>query len=188
MNGAGVNGAGVNGLAVRDATAADAAGCAAIYAPYVLGTAVSFEAVPPTPEELARRIEVAVRAHAWLVAERDGVLIGYAYATEYRSRPAYRWTCEVSVYVAEGEHGGGVGRSLYEALLGRLAGRGFRTAVAAMTLPNPASAGLHEALGFRPSGVLRHVGWKDGRWHDVALLQRALSPDADDESPPADPS
>ena len=174
----------MTGPAVRDATAADAAACAAIDAPYVLGTAVSFETEAPTSDELARRIEAAQRQHAWLVAERDGAVVGYAYATAYRSRPAYRWTCEVSVYVDEREHRGGVGRSLYGALLDRLAGRGFRTAVAAMTLPNQASAGLHEALGFSPAGVRAHVGWKDGRWHDVALLQRTIPAEPYAEEPP----
>jgi L-amino acid N-acyltransferase YncA len=161
-------------VGVRDATPADAAACAAIYAPYVTGTAVSFETEPPDAENLALRIVATLETHAWLVEERAGVVVGYAYATAYKSRPAYRWTCEVSVYVAPGQQRGGVGRSLYEALLGRLAGRGYRTAVASMTLPNPASSGLHAALGFRPVGVLRDVGWKAGRWHDVALLQRRI--------------
>ena len=173
---------------VRDATSADAAACAAIYAPYVSDSAVSFETDPPVPEELARRIRTALERHAWLVAERDGDVVGYAYATAYRSRPAYRWTCEVSVYVASEVQRGGVGRSLYAALLERLAARGFRTAVAAMTLPNPASAALHEALGFTPSGVLAHVGWKAGRWHDVALLQRGLGPEPYGPDLPAETS
>jgi L-amino acid N-acyltransferase YncA len=166
----------VTGLAVRAATVADATACAAIYAPYVLDTAASFETHPPEPAELGRRIEEALETHAWLVAEREGVLVGYAYATAYKPRPAYRWTCEVSIYVSVDQQRGGVGRALYGALFERLATRGFRTAVATMTLPNPASAGLHEALGFSVSGVLTQVGWKSGRWHDVALLQRALGP------------
>lgn len=175
-------------LTVRDATTADASGCAAIYAPYVLGTAASFETEPPGAEELVRRIEAALSTHAWLVAERDDRLAGYAYATAYKPRPAYRWTCEVSVYVVAGEQRGGVGRSLYDALLERLATRGFRTAVASMTLPNPASAGLHAALGFRPAGVLARVGWKAGRWHDVALFQRELGPGPYGSEAPAEPS
>ena len=175
----------MTGLALRDATTADATACAAVYAPYVLATAASFETEPPDPGELARRIEAALRTYAWLVAERDGVLVGYAYATAYKPRAAYRWTCEVSVYVDVDQQRGGAGRALYGALLERLATRGFRTAVATMTLPNPASAGLHEALGFSVSGVLTRVGWKSGRWHDVALLQRALgSGPLGDEEPP----
>ena len=178
----------MTGLALRDATTADASGCAAVYAPYVLATAASFETEPPDPAELARRIEAALRTHAWLVAERDGVLAGYAYATAYKPRPAYRWTCEVSVYVDVDQQRGGVGRALYGALLERLATRGFRTVVATMTLPNPASAALHEALGFRTSGVLTQMGWKAGRWHDVALLQRTLGPARQSDDEPPEPS
>ncbi|HEY0237754.1 MAG TPA: GNAT family N-acetyltransferase [Friedmanniella sp.] len=178
----------MTGLVVRDATTADAAACAAVYAPYVLGTAASFELDPPGAEELALRIAAALRTHAWLVAERDGTPVGYAYATAYKPRPAYRWTCEVSVYVDAAQQRGGVGRSLYLALLERLAARGFRTAVATMTLPNAASAGLHEALGFSPAGMLARVGWKHGHWHDVALLRRTLGPELGDAGPPAEPS
>lgn len=177
-------------LVVRDATTADAAACGAVYAPYVRSSAASFETEPPSAEEMARRIGAALATHAWLVAERDGALVGYAYATAYKARPAYRWTCETSVYVGAGAQGAGVGRTLYVALLDRLAGRGFRTAVAGMTLPNPASAGLHAALGFTPCGVLPRVGWKAGRWHDVALLSRPLghAPSADVAHPDAAPA
>ncbi len=174
---------------VRDATAADATACATVYAPYVSGTAASFEAVPPSPDEMARRIAAAQVEHAWLVAERDGTVVGYAYATAWKTRPAYRWTCETSVYVDADARGGGVGRALYTELLDRLADRGFRALVAGMTLPNPASAALHAALGFRRSGVLERVGWKAGRWHDVALLQRDLGPgdEPDEDGPPPGP-
>lgn len=163
---------------IRDATEADAPACARVYAPYVRDTAISFELEPPDAAELARRIAAAQRAHAWLVAEDAGAVLGYAYAGDYRARAAYRWSCEVSVYVALDRRGAGVGRALYEALLPRLAGLGFRTAVAGTTLPNDASVRLHEALGFEPAGVIRAVGWKLGRWHDVALLQRPLGPGA----------
>lgn len=159
---------------VRAATLDDASACAAVYAPYVEATAASFETEPPSTEAMAGRIAAALGSHAWLVAERAGTVVGYAYATAYRARRAYRWTCETSVYVDAAAQGGGVGHALYEELLARLTARGFRTAVAAMTLPNPASARLHEALGFTRSGVLTDVGWKGGRWHDVALYQRAL--------------
>nr|WP_232531169.1 GNAT family N-acetyltransferase [Microlunatus antarcticus] len=176
-------------MLVRDATSADAQTCAEIYAPYVAGTAASFETDPPTPAEVARRIAVAQQHHAWLVAERDGAVLGYAYGTDWKSRPAYRWTCETSVYVADGRRGGGVGRTLYDALLARLTVRGFRTVIASMTLPNTASARLHEALGFRPVGVLSRVGWKNGRWHDVALLRCSLGPDpAETDDAPPEPS
>jgi phosphinothricin acetyltransferase len=167
---------------VRDATDGDAAACAAIYAPYVAGTAISFETEPPTVAEMARRIAAARQDHAWLVLEEGGEVVGYAYAAPVKERAAYRWSCEVSVYLAPGRNGAGRGRSLYEALLGRLAERGYRQAIAGMTLPNEPSAALHRALGFEPIGVQRRIGWKHGGWRDVAWVQRALT---DDDGPPA---
>ena len=167
---------------IRDATDDDAAACAAIYAPYVAETAVSFEDEPPSAEEMGRRIAAARQAHAWLVLEEDGTVVGYAYAGPVKQRPAYRWSCEVSVYLARGRSGAGRGRALYGALFARLAERGYRRAVAGMTLPNDASVGLHRALGFEPVGVQRRIGWKHGAWRDVAWVQRSLT---DDEGPPA---
>ncbi len=168
-------------VVVRDATDGDAAACAAVYAPYVTGTAVSFEAEPPSPAEMGRRIAAAQESHAWLVLEEDGRVVGYAYGGPFRTRTAWQWSCEVSVYLEPGRRRGGGGRALYEALLQRLADRGYRTAVAGMTLPNEASEAFHRALGFRPVGTFPRVGWKDGRWHDVAFAQRPLG----DDSPPA---
>jgi len=159
---------------VRDAVAADAAACAAIYAPYVLDTAVTFEVEPPDAAELARRITTAAERHAWLVLEDDARVVGYAYGGPFKERAAYRFACEVSVYLEVGLRRSGAGRALYGVLLPRLAQRGFRTAAAGMTLPNAASVGLHTALGFEPVGTFRRVGWKHGRWHDVAWVQRDL--------------
>ena len=163
---------------VRRATLDDAEACATIYAPYVRDTAISFESEPPTVEEMARRIAGAQEQHDWLVLV-DGVeVLGYAYAGTWRSRPAYRFTCELGIYLAQGARGRGGGRLLYEALLARLGELGFRTVVAGMTRsasqPNPASEALHMALGFEPAGVMRRVGWKFGTWHDVAFFQRVL--------------
>jgi phosphinothricin acetyltransferase len=166
---------------VREATAADAAACAAIYAPYVTDTAVSFETEPPGPDEMAARIAAA---HEWLVLEDGGRVVGYAYAGRFAPRAAYRWACEVSVYLERGRHRTGGGRALYAALLPRLAARGFRVAVAGMTLPNDASVGLHRAMGFEPVGTYRRIGYKHGAWHDVAWTQRVL---ADGDEPPAEP-
>jgi L-amino acid N-acyltransferase YncA len=171
----------VTGL-VRDATDDDAAPCAAIYAPYVADTTVSFEDEPPSAEEIGRRIALARQRHAWLVLEEDGEVVGYAYAAPVKERAAYRWSCEVSVYLAHGRGGAGRGRALYEALFARLADRGYRQVIAGMTLPNDASAGLHRALGFEPIGVQRRIGWKHGAWRDVAWVQRSLT---DDDGPPA---
>jgi L-amino acid N-acyltransferase YncA len=162
---------------VRDATAADAGACAAIYAPYVLDTAVTFEIEPPDAAEFARRIAAAAERHAWLVVEDDGRVTGYAYGGPFKERAAYRFACEVSVYLELGLRRSGAGRALYDVLLPRLAQRGFRTAAAGMALPNPASVGLHRALGFEPVGTFRRVGWKHGRWHDVAWAQRDLDVD-----------
>ena len=170
-------------MQVRDATAEDAAACAAIYAPYVTDTAITFEYDPPTAAEMVRRIAAAQRAHAWLVLEEEGRAVGYAYAGPFKERAAYQWSAEVSVYVEAGRRRSGSGRLLYEALFARLADRGFRTLVAVMTLPNDASEGLHRALGFEAVGTLRRVGWKHGRWRDVAWAQRRIGRD---DGPPTE--
>src|SRR5450759_4559462 len=132
---------------IREASERDAEACAAIYAPYVTDTAITFEIDPPPAAEMAERIATATRTHAWVVLEDDGSVVGYAYGGPYKSRAAYRWSCEVSVYLERGRRRTGGGRALYDALFLRLAERGFRTAVAGMTLPNDGSVGLHHAMG-----------------------------------------
>jgi L-amino acid N-acyltransferase YncA len=169
---------------IRDATAADAAACTAIYAPYVLQTSVSFEVEPPTPDQMAARIADASAKHAWLVLEVDDRVVGYAYAHPFAERAAYRWACQVSIYLERERHRSGGGRLLYEGLLARLADRGYRRAMAGMTMPNEASAGFHQALGFEPVGVYRRVGWKNGAWHDVAWVQKTI---LEDDDPPPEP-
>jgi L-amino acid N-acyltransferase YncA len=166
---------------VRQATPGDAVACAAIYAPYVTDTAISFETEPPSADEMAARIAGAIE---WLVLEDDRVA-GYAYASPFHARAAYRWACEVSVYLEKGRRRTGAGRALYEPLLATLTERGFRVAVAGMTLPNPASEGLHRALGFEPVGTYRRIGYKFGAWHDVAWTQRML---ATGDGPPPEPA
>lgn len=168
---------------VRDASRRDAEACAAIYASYVTDTAISFEDEPPTPAEMAKRIATARRTHGWVVLDDGGRVVGYAYGAALKSRPAYRWACEVSVYLELGRRRSGAGRALYDELFARLAERGFRTAVAGMRLPNDASVGLHRAMGFEPVGVYRRIGWKHGRWHDVAWMQRTI---CTGEDPPAE--
>jgi L-amino acid N-acyltransferase YncA len=169
-------------MRVREATEHDAASCAAIYAPYVTDSVISFELEPPSAAEMAARIAAA---HDWLVLEDDeGRIAGYAYAGLFAPRAAYRWATEVSVYVRQGFERRGCGRMLYEALLPRLAARGFRMAIAGMTLPNDASVALHRALGFQPVGTYRRIGYKHGAWHDVAWTQRELLPG---DEPPAEP-
>jgi L-amino acid N-acyltransferase YncA len=173
-------------MLVRDAAeAGDAAACAAIYAPYVRDTAITFEWDPPSAEEMAQRIAESRRTHAWLVAEEDGRVVGYAYGGPFKTRAAYRWSCEVSVYVELGRRRTGAGRALYEELFTRLSARGYATACAGMTLPNDASTALHKALGFEPVGTYRRIGWKHDTWHDVAWAQRPLRTPA---TPPVEPA
>ena len=169
---------------VRAAVTTDAPACAAIYAPYVTDTAITFESQPPPAAEMQQRIEAAARGHAWFVLEEGGRVVGYAYGGPFNKRAAYRWSCEVSVYVELGRRRTGAGRALYEALLRRLAERGFRMAAAGMTLPNEASVALHRAMGFEPVGVYRRIGYKHGTWHDVAWMQVPLGGGQD---PPAEP-
>ena len=158
----------------------DAAACAAIYAPSVESTPVSFELSPPDAAEFARRIEKHSATHQFLVAEEDGEVVGYAYACRWRERPAYDWAVEVSIYIDGDHHRTGVGRALYTELFERLRAQGFRVAVAGTTLPNPPSVALHEGMGFEPIGALREIGWKQGAWHDVGYWQLRLAPDAAD--------
>ncbi|HET7573983.1 MAG TPA: GNAT family N-acetyltransferase [Solirubrobacterales bacterium] len=173
-------------LSVRSADPTrDAAACAAIYAPHVEASAVSFEESAPSAAQMTARIERVAATHAWLVAELSGRVVGYAYACPFQDRPAYRWSVGVSVYVDAAARGEGVGRALYSELLGRLRARGFRMACAGITLPNEASVRLHEGLGFQQAGVNREIGWKDGAWRDVGWWQLELAPAG--EGAPAEP-
>lgn len=172
---------------IRDADAErDGAACATIYAPYVTGAATSFEEVPPDADDFEERIERVTRTHPWLVAERDGAVVGFAYATAHRARAAYRWTAETSVYVADRHRGDGVGRALYATLLDLLREQGLQTALAGITEPNAASVALHRALGFERVGVYREVGYKAGAWRDVSWWQLALG--ASEDGAPTEPS
>jgi phosphinothricin acetyltransferase len=159
--------------------------CAAIYAPFVAESAVSFEDVPPDGAEFARRIEATSARYPWLVADDDGEVAGYAYATPYRDRAAYRWAAESAVYVGESHRRRGVGRQLYGALFDLLTRQGIRMVCAGVTLPNPGSVALHEACGFEPVGVYRRIGYKHGRWHDVGWWQLQLP--GGDAEPLAEP-
>lgn len=164
---------------VRDADpAGDAAACAAIYAPYVERGHETFELVAPSPAEFAARISITREAHEWLVAEdAGGVVVGYAYAGPHNERAAYRWACNCAIYVDKNARRSGVGRALYSQLFEKLRERGFLTVVAGVTLPNPASEGLHAAFGFRTVGTYRGIGYKLGRWHDVMWMQADLVPE-----------
>jgi len=169
-------------VTLRAATAADAAAVLEIYRPSIEGSAVSFEVVVPSIEEIAARIEKSRARWQWLVAEREGRILGYAYGTEHRARAAYRWSVEVSAYVRSDGRRQGVGRALYLRLFDDLAALGFCQAFAGIVLPNDASVALHRAVGFEPVGVFHRVGRKLGRWHDVAWFERPLGP-----TPPEEP-
>lgn len=159
---------------IRPALTADAPTLLAIYQPFVEATAVSFEMVPPTIQEFTARIEKARSHWQWLVAETAGRPIGYAYASSHRERAAYRWSVEVSAYVAPEYQRQGIGRALYRRLFEDLAEKGFCNAYAGISLPNDASVALHRSVGFEHIGVFKAVGRKFGRWHDVAWFQRTL--------------
>jgi L-amino acid N-acyltransferase YncA len=169
---------------VRLARTEDAAAIAAIYAPYVTDSFVSFETDAPDEAEMRRRIAGGGTTHPWLVAEVEGTIAGYASASPFRPRPAYRYCVETSVYLDGAHCGRGLGRTLYAALLGLLERQGYVQAIGAISLPNQASVRLHEALGFAAAGVYRQVGWKCGGWRDVGLWQRALAPAT---APPSEP-
>jgi L-amino acid N-acyltransferase YncA len=172
-------------MTIRLATAADAAAIAEIYAPYVTGSTVSFEAEPPEEAEMAARLASGGALYPWFVCEgEDGAIAGYASASAFRARHAYRFSVETSVYVAQGEHGRGIGRRLYETLLPLLEAQGFSQAIAAVTLPNAASVALHERLGFVRAGTYERVGFKLGQWLSVGLWQRPLAPLRDDPPEP----
>jgi len=175
---------------IRLATADDAAAIASIYAPYVTGSAVSFETEPPDEVEMRSRILAGGDLYPWLVADDQGEILGYAYACAFRARKAYRFAVEATVYVAGGAQGRGIGRQLYAALIPMLEAQGFTQAIAAITLPNEASVRLHEAQGFAQAGVYREVGFKLGEWRSVGLWQRSLAPlsDRPEEPSPFSPS
>jgi L-amino acid N-acyltransferase YncA len=169
---------------IRFAEPSDAAGILAIYAPYCESTCVSFEVVAPTIEQIQERISRITTDYPWLVAEIDGQIAGYVYASRHHERAAYRWSVDVAVYVAAGQQRRGVGRILYETLFSILREQGYFKAFAGITLPNPASVGLHESLGFRPAAVYQGVGYKFGRWLDVGWWQRDLQPERDNPAEP----
>jgi len=169
---------------IRTTRLNDAVAIAAIYAPIVRDTAISFEIDPPSPDDLRERIRGSIDTYPWLSAQIDDAMAGYAYAGRHRERAAYRWSVEVSVYVHPEYRRRGVAHALYTRLVQILARQGFRSAFAGITLPNVASVGLHEALGFTPLGVYRQVGFKLGAWREVGWWRLGLSAA---EGPPTEP-
>jgi phosphinothricin acetyltransferase len=171
-------------MLIREADPArDAQACADVYAPYVTGSVISFEEQPPSAEQIAARMAAA---YVWLVAEHEGVGVGYAYASRHHERAAYRWAADVAVYIDSAHHRAGIGRSLYTELFARMRAGGVWTLIAGITEPNPPSTGLHQAFGFQPVGTYRRIGWKAGSWHDVTWWQLELRPG--EPGPPAEPT
>jgi phosphinothricin acetyltransferase len=165
---------------VRSASSADAKAIAEIYRPYVEETAISFEAVPPSAEEFKARIEDTLQKFPWLVYESGGEILGYAYAGAHRTRCAYEWSVECTVYVKKDAHGRGIGKELYQALFKILKDQGAVNIIAGISLPNAASVGLHESLGFQKVANFKDVGFKLGQWWDVGYwqlqIQRPVQP------------
>jgi L-amino acid N-acyltransferase YncA len=159
---------------IRPATAADATACAEIYAPNVTDSWVSFEIDPPNEAEMAQRIANYSASHGWLVAEIDGAIAGYAYASPHRTREAYSTSADVAVYVNPEFARNGIGGQLYDALFPLLKARNIHAVFAGIALPNDASIALHETKGFKPVGIYREVGWKMDGWRDVGWWQRLL--------------
>jgi len=166
------------------ARADDAAAIAAIYAPHCESASVSFEIVAPSADEMATRIERVTARFPWLVLDEDGAIEGYAYASQHRDRAAYQWSVDAAVYVDAKHRRRSVGRALYTTLFELLRRQGLFKVYAGVTLPNPASTGLHEAMGFRAVGVYRGVGYKLGAWHDVIWYALPLQPERSNPSPP----
>jgi L-amino acid N-acyltransferase YncA len=174
-------------IALRAATADDAGAIAAIYAPHVLAGTVSFEEEAPDARTMRAHMAASHGLYPWIVAtsgEAEGGVIGYAYASEFSTRRAYRWTVETTIYVADVAQRQGIGRLLYPGLIATLREQGFTQAIGRIALPNERSIALHEAVGFRRAGVFREIGYKHGQWIDVGYWQREL---AEPGAPPAEP-
>jgi L-amino acid N-acyltransferase YncA len=156
-----------------------------IYAPYCDNdSAVSFEIVPPSIEEMQERLAKTLQQYPWLVYVCDDSILGYAYASMHRQRAAYRWSVDTSIYISEAAHRHGIAKALYSSLLAILRLQGYINAYAGIALPNPASIGLHKAFGFTEVGIYRQVGYKGSAWHDVAWLELELQPRS---TPPEEP-
>lgn len=174
-------------VTIRAADETDAGAIAGIYAPIVEETHVSFETDPPSATEMAGRIRDATERFPWLVCEHEGAVVGYAYAGVHKERPAYRWSVDASVYVAEEHRRSGVARALYESLLSILHEQGFYTVYAVIALPNPSSVAFHESLGFERVALYEDAGYKRGDWHDVGHWERSIRSPRAEASPPSPP-
>ncbi len=162
----------------------DAADILEIYRPFVTGTVVTFEELVPTVEEFRQRIKTVLEEAPYLVCEIDGVIVGYAYASAYRTRASYRWNREVTVYINPDFQGMNIGTALYTALIAMLRMQHYGNLLAVVTLPNEGSARLHERMGFKACAVFNQVGYKMNKWHQVGWWELAL---ADPDEKPLEP-
>ena len=169
---------------IRLVSTDDAEEIQAIYAPHVRESAISFERTPPAVEDIRQRILDIEDSRPWLVCEHDGGVVGYAYAGSHRVREAYQWSVESSVYVHSDYHRSSIARGLYTSLLAVLDLQGYQNVYAGTTLPNPASVGFHEAMGFELVGVYENVGAKNGEWYDVQWRQLSLGDHPSSPDPP----
>ena len=176
-------------VTITPAQAADAAELAAIYAHHVIHGTASYETVPPDAAAFAARLaKVQAGAAPWLVArDAAGVMLGYAYASQFRDRAAYRFACENSIYIRHDRRGEGIGKQLLAALISAASACGFRQMIAVIGGGEPGSVGLHTALGFTPAGTLRSIGRKHGCWLDTVYMQLALG-EGDSTPPPEEPA
>jgi phosphinothricin acetyltransferase len=163
-------------MQIRNVQLQDADGVLRIYQPYIETTATTFETTVPGIDAFAERIKTNTEKYPWLIAEDEGAIIGYAYASKHRDREAYQWCVESSVYVLESYHRGGIATALYLKLFELLKRSGYVNVYAGVTLPNPKSYGFHTRMGFEPIGVYRNIGYKLGKWHDVAWLVKTINP------------
>lgn len=175
-------------MKIRLATEDDAAAILAIYSPYVLDTAITFEYEPPSVEEMRTRIATTLERHPWLVCERAEELAGYAYAGPHRKREAYQWVVETSVYVGQDHHRQGVARALYTSLLALLKLQGFTQALAGVALPNNASVLFHQSFGFESFALYKGVGHKHGQWYDTEWSKLDLNPTSSEQQAPLTPA
>ena len=170
-------------MIIRQATIHDASGILNIYRPIIEETAISFESEVPSIEEIQGRITAYNQRHLWLVCEDNGQIIGYAYGSPHRSRFAYQWSVETSVYVDRRFRESGIGKALYACLLKALELQGYKTALAGITIPNDASKTFHEKMGFKYIGEFTNVGYKFGKWHSTIWLQKPLGEYSEDLNP-----
>ena len=145
-----------------------------IYAPYVQNTPITFECDIPSLENFSDRVHHYTEQYPWIVAKDHGKILGYAYASTYRSREAYQWCCELSVYLRPQAQGMDLGRTLYSALMDLLTLQGYYTVYGVITLPNEASLALHNQLGFSMDGIQENCGFKLGSWHNTAIMSKTL--------------